>query len=185
MTFQISKRLITVEDYHKMAEVGILPDRGIELINGEIIEMSPIGGKHITIVNRLNKLLNTILGDNAIISVQNPIIASDLSEPEPDISILKYRADFYDGQTPDAKDTLLVIEVAGSTLVYDREVKSAVYAASGIPEFWIVNIEERTIEAYWEPTAKDYKFRALLRSSDVAEAKFFDFKIVVKAIFPG
>ncbi|MFM9949000.1 MAG: Uma2 family endonuclease [Saprospiraceae bacterium] len=184
MTFQVSKRLITVNDYHKMAEVGILPDRGIELINGEIIEMSPIGGKHVTIVNRLNKLLNSILGDNAIISVQNPVIVSDLSEPEPDISILKYRADFYDGQTPTAQDALLVIEVAGSTLIYDREVKLAVYAASGIPEFWIVNIEERTIEAHWEPVGKAYKYRALLHPGDIAEAQYFDLKLAIGKVMP-
>ncbi|NUO00305.1 MAG: Uma2 family endonuclease [Saprospiraceae bacterium] len=184
MTFQVSKRLLTVSDYHKMAEVGILPDRGIELINGEIIEMSPIGGKHITIINRLNKLLTLALGDNAIVSVQNPIITNENSEPEPDIAILKYRADFYGGKTPRATDSLLIIEIADSTLAYDRDIKSVLYAESGVPEFWLIDLKEQSIEAYWEPVGKAYKYRALLYPGDVAEAQYFDLKLPVAEVMP-
>jgi len=184
MTFQVSKRLITVDDYHKMAEVGILPDRGIELINGEIIEMSPIGSKHLSCVNTLAELLHEALGRSAIISIQNPVRLGDRSEPEPDVAILKRSPNHYADSLPAAADVLLLIEVADNTLAYDRDIKSIIYAESGVPEFWLVNLKERCIEAYWEPVGKAYKYRALLRPGDVAEAQYFDLKLEVAKVMP-
>lgn len=182
MAVQITRRLLSVEEYHKMGEAGILQEKGIELINGEIVEMCPIGSKHVSCVNKLNALLNAMLGKNAIVSVQNPIITGDLSEPEPDISVLIYREDFYAAQVPRAKDVLLVIEVADTSADYDREIKLPLYAQSGIPEFWLINLEKNEVEAYWHPTGDGYKFRELLRPGDVLEARNVGLNIEVKDI---
>lgn len=181
--FQVSKRLLSIVDYHKMAAIDILPDQGIELIEGEIIEMSPIGGKHITAVNRLNHFLSLLLENKAIVSVRNPIIIGDFSEPQPDISLLKYRSDFYGGKTPEANDVLLVIEVADTSLAYDREIKLPLYADSGIPEFWLVNLEQEEIEVYWEPIEKVYKNRTLFRSGDTVIARHLELRLEVKKLF--
>jgi len=171
MPLQISKRLLTVEEYQKMAEVGILREQGIELINGEIVEMSPVGSKHLACVNKLNAILSALIGSKAIVSVQNPIIAGDNSAPEPDISILKYRKDFYSSEVPHAEDVLLVIEVADTSAEYDRTVKLPIYAKSGIPEYWLIDLEKNEIEAYWEPSGSFYKFRELLHAGDVLKAR--------------
>ncbi len=177
MPVQIIKRLLTVEDYHKMGEAGILQERGIELINGEILEMSPIGSKHVSCVNKLNALLNALLAGKAIISIRNPIITGDYSEPEPDIAILKYREDFYTQEVPHARDVLLVIEVADSSVAYDREIKLPQYAQSGIPEFWLINLEDNEIELFWQPVGKNYKFRELLRYEDRVQSKTMEFNL--------
>ena len=165
-----------------MGEAGILQEKGIELINGEIIEMSPIGSQQVSCVNKLNALLNTLLGKNAIVSVQNPIITSDLSEPEPDISILVYREDYYAEEIPKSKDVLLVIEVADTSVEYDREIKLPQYAESGIPEFWLVNLKNNVIEVYWQPTGYDYKSRELMRYGDVLEAREVKLNIAVSEV---
>lgn len=182
MAVQLNKRLLSVEEYHKMGEAGILQEQGLELINGEIIKRSPIGSKHISCVNKLNALLNALLGKKAIVSVQNPVITGDLSEPEPDIAILVYREDYYAEEIPSAKDVLLIIEVADTSLAYNREVKLPQYAESGVPEFWLVNLVNNAIEVHWQPRGNDYKFRELLRTEDVIRAKNFDLAIPVEKV---
>ncbi|MDX1943025.1 MAG: Uma2 family endonuclease, partial [Saprospiraceae bacterium] len=174
---------ITVEEYHKMGEVGILKEKGLELINGEIIEMSPIGGRHVTTVNKLNKLLNIILGDAAIISIQNPIIASNFSEPEPDIAILKYRADFYDNQIPSAKDVFLIIEISDTSIVYDKKIKLPLYAQSGVPECWLVDLTKQEIHIYWQPHGNAYKFSELVKLGETIKAQYFDLQLDTNQIF--
>lgn len=157
MSVQIAKRLLTVAEYHKMAEAGILDeDDRVELINGEIIEMLPIGSKHSGHVNRINAYFTILIGEKAIISIQNPIVIGGHSEPEPDIAILRYRADFYTDQHPRPEDVLLIIEVADSSIDYDREIKLPLFADAGIPEFWIVNLEETKIEVYRNPLDNTY-----------------------------
>jgi Uma2 family endonuclease len=182
MAVQISKRRLSVEEYHKMGETGILQEKGIELINGEIVEMSPIGSNHSSCVNKLNAMLVVILGSNAIVSVQNPIIVGNYSEPEPDISILRYRKDFYAKELPHAEDVLIVIEVADTSAGYDREVKLPLYAEGGIPEYWLVNLENNEIEVYRHPTGNSYKFRELLRSGDTLQSKTIELAIPVEKI---
>jgi Uma2 family endonuclease len=184
MTATIAKKRFTVSDYHKMAEAGVLPERGVELINGEIIEMSPVGGKHIATVNRLNKKMNALLDDRAIVSIQNPIIASNTSEPEPDVAVLRFRPDFYGEDTPSAADVLLVIEVSGSTLGYDRGDKLAVYAQSGIPECWIVNLEAQEVEVFWDPLDDSYQHSEVLRTGDMLRAQYFNLELPVAEILP-
>ena len=182
MPVQLNKRLLTVEEYHKMGEAGILQEKGIELIKGEIIAMSPIGSKHASCVNLLNEILFEQLGRKVIISIQNPVQLNDSSEPEPDIALLKRTESRYFNQLPKADDVLLVIEVADTSVTYDREVKLPLYAESGIPEFWLINLEENEIEVYWQPAGDAYKFRELLRPGDVLQGRNMEVRIAAKDI---
>lgn len=182
MPVQLKKRLLTVEEYHKMGEAGILQEKGIELIRGEIIAMSPIGSKHASCVNLLNEILFEQVGREVIISIQNPVQLGDSSEPEPDIALLKRTEGRYFTQLPGASDVLLVIEVADTSVMFDREVKLPLYAESGIPEFWLINLEENEIEVYWQPSGNAYKFRELLRPGDILNARNMELSIAANDI---
>ena len=154
----LARRLITVADYYKMAEAGILsPDDRLELIEGQIIEMPPIGSEHGGRVNKLNRLLVTVLGSRAILSVQNAVRLSDILEPVPDFAVLRPRQDDYTASHPTAPDVLLLIEVADSSLKYDRGVKARLYARHGVPEFWIVDVRARRVSIYRTPEGDSYK----------------------------
>jgi Uma2 family endonuclease len=158
--FTPTRYKLSVEDYHKLGEVGILDeDSRVELIEGELIEMAPIGGPHMGVVNRLTRLLVLAVGDLGVVSVQNPVRLSLHSEPQPDFAILKLRAGDAAFAVPGVEDVLLLIEVADTTLAYDRGTKLALYARSGITETWIVNVPLQCIEIYREPTSEGYKQR--------------------------
>lgn len=147
METAVSKRLINVDEYYKMAEMGILkPDDRLELINGEIYELSPIGSKHAGIVNKLAGYLNELFKGFAVIGVQNPIKLDYKNEPEPDFSILKYRSDFYTSAHPVSGDVMAIIEVSSASIKFDKEVKAPLYALHSIPEYWIIDLENNTIE---------------------------------------
>jgi Uma2 family endonuclease len=163
----VTRHLFTVEQYHEMIEHGIFrEDEPIELIRGEIIKKLPIGNPNAATVNRLNRLLSKRIQDDAMLSIQNPVWLGD-SEPEPDVAILIYREDLYASRRPSAEDVLLLIEVADSSLAYDREIKGAVYAEAGICEYWIVNLNQATVEVYLDPQA-DGRFATVVtaRSGD-------------------
>jgi len=163
MAVQVERQRFTVEDYYKMAEAGILkPEDRVELINGEIIKMSLIKSQHAGHVTRLNTVLSKILGDLAIISVQNPIRIDNFSEPEPDIALLKLASHFYIESHPEPKDVFLLIEVADSTLRYDQKVKLALYARAGIPEVWIVNLQAHCVEVYRQPESGSYQSKQII-----------------------
>jgi Uma2 family endonuclease len=137
-----SRHRITVEEYHRMAEVGLLaPNARVELIEGEIIDMAPIGNPHNSTVDRLNQGLTTAVAGQAIVRVQGSFRLSGTTEPQPDVILLKPREDFYWSRSATGDDTLLVIEVSDTTFVYDRKIKAPLYARYGIPEYWIVEIE--------------------------------------------
>jgi Uma2 family endonuclease len=163
MTLQLAKPQVknfrfTISQYHQMSEAGILSENDkVELINGEIIEMSPIGRRHAACVDRINRLFSNILGIKVIVRVQNPILLNNLSEPEPDIALLKPRADFYESGHPQPQDIFLLIEVADSSIEYDRDVKIPLYASSGITEVWLVDIYQQVITVYRYPTEHDYR----------------------------
>ncbi|HEY6331820.1 MAG TPA: Uma2 family endonuclease [Blastocatellia bacterium] len=158
MSVQLEHWRFGVDEYHQMLEAGILTeDDRVELIDGEIIKMSPIGSHHVASVNRLTSLLTSKLGSKAIVSIQNPVRLDNYSEPQPDVVVLKPRADFYAGALPGPADTLLIIEVADSSLNIDRKVKLRLYARAGIPEVWIANIPEDRIEAHSEPRIDSYQ----------------------------
>lgn len=158
MSVQIERRPFNVDDYYRMAEAGILTeDDRVELIEGEVIKMSPIGSRHAACVDRLNSLFSRFAGQTAIVRVQNPIRIDDYSEPQPDVSLRKPRADFYAEAHPTADDILLVIEVADTSVEYDRHVKVPLYAQVGIPEVWLVNLSEDLIEIYTDAANGSYK----------------------------
>jgi Uma2 family endonuclease len=153
----VVRRPLTVAEYHRMGEVGILTeDDRVELIEGQLVAMAPIGSDHSGTVNFLTRALVTAVGDLGVVAVQNPVRLDDLSEPQPDFAVLKPRGDFYRTSTPLAGDVLLIIEVANSSLAYDRAVKRALYARHGIPEFWIVNLSARDVEVCRGPDGDHY-----------------------------
>jgi Uma2 family endonuclease len=148
----------TVEDYHRMAEVGILrPADRIELIDGDIIEMAPVGSPHIGAVMTLNQLLTKAAPESVMVSVQSPIQLGARSEPEPDLALLRARADKYRRPPPPAAaDVLLIIEVSDTSLRYDREVKLPLYARGNIPEVWIVDLAARAVTVHRNPEKAAY-----------------------------
>jgi Uma2 family endonuclease len=152
---ELPRHLWTVEEYHRMGESGLLDDARVELIEGEIIEMVPIGDAHAAVSNRLNRLLVLAVGDRGIVAVGNPVRLSPRTEPQPDFSVLRPRAD-YQTRGPRPEDVMLAVEVSDTTLRQDRRVKLALYARAGIPEFWIVNLEVGEIEVYRSPTGDTY-----------------------------
>jgi Uma2 family endonuclease len=154
---EIARWAISVADYHRIHEAGILgEDDRVELIDGEVRVMSPIGTAHAAIVNRYLALLSAQVGQNAIVSVQNPVQVNDTSEPQPDLALLKYRDDFYAKATPTAADVLLIIEVSDTTLAYDRLEKLPRYSLSGIPEVWITDVDGQAVERYTDPQGNQY-----------------------------
>ncbi len=158
MSVQVQRRLFTVEEYHRMAEAGILSeDDRIELIEGELIAMSPIGSRHAACVKRLVRLLDRAVGERAIVSAQDPIRLGRHSEPQPDVALLRHRPDFYASAHPGPEDVLLIVEVAETSADYDRTVKIPLYARHGIPEAWLVDLTEEHIEIYRQPSPQGYR----------------------------
>jgi Uma2 family endonuclease len=189
MTLQLAQpRLNTfrlnISQYHQMSEAGIFSENDkVELINGEIIEMSPIGRRHTACVNRLNSVFSQLLGKKVIIAVQNPITLNNLSEPQPDIALLKPRADFYESGHPQPQDIFLLIEVADSSLEYDRDVKIPLYASSGITEVWLVDIYEQVIIVYRYPSENGYSdIQKLSRGEKMSIQAFSEINLVVDDI---
>lgn len=153
-----TRRRFTVEEYHRMAEAGILkPTDRVELIRGEIVEMSPIGRRHAAFVNNLNEILVTRLRSRAIVSVQNPVVVGDDSEPQPDLAVLRKREVPYKDADAVAVDVLLLVEVAEHSLRYDRTVKLQLYAGAGIPEYWVVDCANEFVEIHRTPSADGYR----------------------------
>ena len=153
---QITRRRFTVHDYHRMGEAGILhEDDRVELIEGEIVEMAAIGTRHFSCVNRLTRLLVMSVGDEAVVSVQNPVRLNEHTEPQPDLALIRPRD--YRESLPEPEDVLLLIEVSDTTLAYDRGVKLALYAQAAIMEVWIVNLPNDTIKRYAASAADGYR----------------------------
>jgi Uma2 family endonuclease len=156
-TATLKQRLFTVDEYHRMGEVGILDeDDRVELINGVIVEMSPLGGPHIRCVAHINRLLSDFTTPTTILSIQSSIRLDNASEPEPDVVLLRYDRQTFGNDVPPAEDVLLLIEVSDSTLSVDRKVKVPMYAQSGIPETWIVDVVHKRIEVYSQPNEGRY-----------------------------
>ncbi|HEY7067278.1 MAG TPA: Uma2 family endonuclease [Chloroflexota bacterium] len=158
----------TVDEYFRMAETGILAaDARVELVDGEIVDMAPLGRRHMACVDRLTHDFVTALGERAIVRIQGALRLSDHSEPEPDVVVLRPRADYYAGEDAGPADTLLVIEVADSSERYDRQVKVPLYARSGIPEVWLVNLIAGTVTIYREPGPTGYAKVVVASGDDV------------------
>jgi Uma2 family endonuclease len=152
-----TRRRFTRAEYYRMAEVGILGENDrVELIRGEIVEMSPIGRRHRAFVGNLNQLLVVRLAGRAIVWVQNPIVLTDDTEPQPDLAVLRHRPVSYKEREAWAEDALLLIEVADSSLAYDRSIKLRLYAEAGIPEYWVVDCTAEAVEVHRAPSSEGY-----------------------------
>jgi Uma2 family endonuclease len=184
-TETVSNKLFTVEEFHRMSDLGILPDdKRFELIRGEIIEMPRSLPPHSGRVNRLNHLLMSKVNDRAILSIQNPSILDETSEAEPDVCLLRPRPDFYTERHPTPTDVLLLIEVAHMTVRYDVTVKALLYAETGISEYWIVNIPKNVLEVRSDPVKGAYtRFEILQPGESVCPRSFPDVSLRVDEIF--
>lgn len=164
----------TIDNYEKMIDRGIFtPQDNLELINGEVIEMSPIGIKHATTVLRLTNVFPLLFQNKALVSVQNSIILNDYSQPEPDLVLLKKRDDFYEQKRPTSEDIFLLIEVSDSSLKYDREIKLPLYAENNISEVWIFNLNDDVIEVYSQPQNNYYQQQQIFTKKDTISCSAF------------
>jgi Uma2 family endonuclease len=171
MSRQLAKRWISVDEYERMGKAGVFtPDERLELLEGEIYEMSPIGSPHAASVKFLSALLNLLFNGKLIVSTQDPIRLDDFSEPQPDVALLRWRDDFYRPAHPTPADVLLVIEVADSTVESDRSYKIPLYAKAGVQEAWIVNLQDETIELYAEPVGGVYQVSKTFKRGEEAQA---------------
>jgi Uma2 family endonuclease len=178
------RRPITVEEYNKMAEVGII-GRGerVELLDGDVIVVPPHGQPHFSVVARISQRLNLRFGLRALVTTQLPIIVSDRSEPEPDIAILAWREDFYRSGIPTAPDAYAIVEVADSSLAIDRGKKLAIYAKAGVKEYWVVDVPHAVIEVHREPRGDGYDSLQTFRSgATVSFAAFPDDQFTVEEL---
>ncbi len=158
---------ITVDEYYRMAEVGLLdPEARVELIDGEIIDMPPIGDAHMATVDRMNELLFQSVGQRAIVRCQGALQLGDYSAPQPDFTLLERREDFYATRRAQAFDTLLMIEVSDSTLKYDTGRKMALYARHEVPELWVVDIPNARMHRFRRPAGEGYLERSILEAPD-------------------
>ena len=171
MAERLLKGPFTVDDYHRMAELGILDeDDRVELLDGQVVEMTPIGPEHAGCVDALTTLLSRRVGDTAVVRVQNPLILGTRWEPQPDVALLRPRADGYRTAHPGAGDVLLVIEVADTTAGSDRDVKLPLYARAGIAEAWLVDLAAEVIEVHRQPGLEGYREVHTLRRGDTLSA---------------
>lgn len=174
MAMPIAVRRFTVDEYHRMAEAGILhEDDRVELLDGQIVEMSPINAPHAGCVKRLNRLLSRALGDQAILGVQDPVGLAPHSEPQPDISVLKPRGDGYSSRNPEPVDILLLIEVADASVATDRLRKVPLYARARISETWLVNLPAGGVEIYRAPRDGRYRDLRTARRGETVSPRAF------------
>ena len=180
-----ARRLFTRAEYHRMAEIGILgEDDRVELIRGEIVEMSPIGRRHVAFVNNLNQLLAVRLAGHAFVSVQNPVVLADDTEPQPDLAVIRHRPVPYKEREIYPDDVRLLIEVAETSLAYDRTTKLRLYAEAGIPESWVVDCTAESIDVYRAPSTDGYRDTSRVAgAATIALQAFPDVALTTAEIF--
>ena len=185
MVLQLVRHQFAVKQFHQMAESGILSENDrLELIRGEMIDMSPIGRRHAGCVNRLVNLLIQLLGKQIVLAPQNPVELDETSEPQPDIALLKPRPDFYRNSHPQPEDIFLLIEVADTTVKYDREVKIPLYAEVNIPEVWLLDVNQEVVEVYRNPLQGVYQdVQKLVKNQILSTLAFPDVHINVSEVF--
>jgi Uma2 family endonuclease len=172
---------VTVEEFGRMVDAGAFePDARVELVDGELVAMSPIGVGHAHVVSELARLLGPPLQDRAVIRVQCPLQCGDVSQPQPDIAVLRWPPDTYSVRHPNADDALLVVEVADSSLRYDENVKVPLYASAGVREVWLADLPNRRIHVFTDPEKGVYTRRSVRRVDDVLRlVEFPEVKIVL------
>jgi Uma2 family endonuclease len=183
--FTPTRTRITTNRYQMMVAAGVLTkyDR-VELIEGDMLDMAPIGTKHSAITSRLHELFVLAVSRSATVVSGGPVNLGEFSEPQPDLMLLKRRADFYSGKTPESADVLLLIEVSDSSLSFDQGVKLGLYARYGVAEYWVVDVEGKRVVTYGDPSAKGYVRKVEFTVADVVAPQAFpDLRIVVEGIF--
>ena len=159
---------LTVDDYYRMGDAGILGENDrVELIGGEIIDMAAIGVGHASVVTRITMALMRACSDRALVRVQNPVRLDEFNEPQPDFAVVKPRADFYATRHPGPSDIFLLVEVADTSLRYDRAVKLPMYARAGIPEVWIVDLQRRALELFTLPSVDGFTQDSMRRDGEI------------------
>jgi Uma2 family endonuclease len=184
MSVQVLRRSFTVEEYHRMAQAGILSkDDRVELIDGEILKMAPIGSRHQACVDRLTELFSLKVARRAILRVQGPVRLGEQSEPQPDVALLKPRADYYAQAHPRSDEVLLIVEVTETSATYDREAKLPLYSRAGIREVWLIDLAEEQIEICRQPSPQGYdELHRLGRGQHVTALAFPDMAISVSDV---
>ena len=182
----LNTRKFTVEEYYRMAEVGILHDtERVELINGEIVLMPPIGINHAGIVNRWTRFLVEQARGRYSVQIQNPVRIGEHSEPQPDVSILLFRDDDYLNVRPGPEETLVAVEVSDTSLAYDRGTKVTIYSQAGIPETWVVNLPEDCIEVFTEASVNGYAQHTVYRRGElISPSTLADVEFAVADLLP-
>jgi Uma2 family endonuclease len=172
MSVQTMRLRFTVDDYYQMIDLGMIKNvERAEIIEGELIKQMPIGKRHAACVKKLDELLRDELGKSVTYSVQDPIFLDEFNEPQPDVALLERRDDFYSGKAPMAQDVLLLIEVSDSTLDYDRNRKIPLHAKHEIPEVWLINLVNGTIEIHCQSSDYSYNLVKILRRGEVIQSE--------------
>lgn len=184
MVMPLTRRRFTVDEFQRMAQAGILgEDDRVELLDGEIVEMTPIGVAHAACVTRLGTFLGRRLGNAATVRIQCPVVLASDQQPQPDVAVVRFRADGYRDGHPEPTNTFLVIEVADASLRTDRAKKIPLYARAGIPETWLVNLPDDTVEVHRD--LRDGRYadaRGLHRGDTIAPLAFPELTLDVNAI---
>lgn len=184
MAVELKRHRFTRADYHQMAKVGILePKARVELIDGEIIEMSPIGRRHRSSVDRVNDVFAPRLHGAAIVRIRSSVTLGEYGEPEPDLTLLRFRADFYAESDETPEDVLLIVEVADSSESYDRRIKGPLYARFGIADYWLVDLNRDHVTVYRDPTQDGYaSSRVFRRGESISPLAFPDLTVPIEDI---
>jgi len=176
----------TVKEYHKLGEIGIFnPEERLELIEGNIIKISAKGTVHASATRRTATLLHNLLGNQAAVYNKSPIALDDDSEPEPDIAVVRIDPFDYATHHPTPSEVYLIIEVADSSLTFDREIKAKIYARSGIADYWVLNVGDRQLHVFREPTENGYQSEVILaETASLSPIEFPAFNIAIQAMLP-
>jgi len=184
MQTEAGKKRFNVDEYYKMAGIGILRDGDrTELIDGEVIEMSPMGVRHSSAVKRANAFLSRQLQGRAVLSVQLPVRLNAFNEPQPDLALLRPRKDFYELRHPGPADVLLILEISDTSLQYEYDMKLRTYAASRIPEFWVLDPVGAALLVFREPSRGGYKTSLRYQDGDIVSMLAFpEIEIALSAL---
>lgn len=178
----IAVRRLSVQDYYRMVESGILqPDERVELLEGQIIQMAAKGTAHSAAVSRIEKLLRNRLGDRALLRFQDPVQLNNYSEPEPDVAVVQPDPSFYEDHHPRPSEVFWLVEVSDSTLKFDREIKAPAYARSGIAEYWVLDVNVESLYVYRSPSQGGYRSETILsEKATIAPLAFPECVIAVR-----